>query len=164
MSDFKDSGIRKAILMAGGFGTRLRPLTINIPKPLVPMMNRPMMHHIANLLKNYGVKEITSLLYYQPEHIRNYFGDGKKFGFKMNYIQADADYGTAGSVRNAHEFIDGRFVVISGDVLTDFDLAKAVAFHQERGAKATMILTRVKNPLQFGVVITDKDGKVTRFL
>ncbi len=164
MSDFKDSGIRKAILMAGGFGTRLRPLTINIPKPLVPMMNRPMMHHIVNLLKNYGVKEITSLLYYQPEHIRNYFGDGKKFGFKMNYIQADADYGTAGSVRNAYDFIDGRFIVISGDVLTDFDLAKAVAYHQERGAKATMVLTRVKNPLQFGVVITDKDGKVTRFL
>jgi mannose-1-phosphate guanylyltransferase / phosphomannomutase len=159
-----DSGIRKAIIMAGGFGTRLRPLTMSIPKPLVPMMNRPMMHHIANLLSSYGVKEITSMLYYQPEHIRQYFGDGKKFGFKMNYMQSDADYGTAGSVRMAADFVDDKFIVISGDVLTDFNLADAVKFHESRNAKATMILTRVKNPLQFGVVITEKDGKVTRFL
>ncbi len=156
--------VRKAIIMAGGFGTRLRPLTINIPKPLVPMMQKPMMHHITNLLKEYGVKEITSLLYYQPDAIRNYFGDGRKFGVKMNYIQSDADYGTAGSVRNAYEFIDERFIIISGDVLTDFDLSKALDFHVRRGAKATMILTRVKNPLAFGVVITEKDGKVSRFL
>jgi mannose-1-phosphate guanylyltransferase/phosphomannomutase len=159
-----ESTIRKAIIMAGGFGTRLRPLTINIPKPLVPMMQKPMMHHIANLLKAHGVKEITALLYFQPDAIRNYFGDGRKFGLKMNYIQADADYGTAGSVRNAYEFIDDRFIVISGDVLTDFDLSKAVEFHIKRNAKATMILTRVKNPLAFGVVITEKDGRVSRFL
>lgn len=159
-----DSGIRKAIIMAGGFGTRLRPLTINIPKPLVPMMQKPMMHHIVNLLKAHGVREITSLLYFQPDAIRNYFGDGRKFGIKMNYIQSDADYGTAGSVRNAYEFIDERFIVISGDVLTDFDLSKALDFHIKRNAKATMILTRVKNPLAFGVVITEKDGRVSRFL
>jgi len=156
--------IEKAIIMAGGFGTRLRPLTMNLPKPLVPMMQRPMMHHIANLLKKYGVKEITSMLYYQPESIREYFGDGKKFGYKMHYILSDADYGTAGSVRNAYDFVDGRFVVISGDVLTDFDLSKAIEFHVKKGALATMVLTHVKNPLQFGVVITDKDGKITRFL
>jgi Nucleoside-diphosphate-sugar pyrophosphorylase involved in lipopolysaccharide biosynthesis/translation initiation factor 2B, gamma/epsilon subunits (eIF-2Bgamma/eIF-2Bepsilon) len=115
-----ESTIRKAIIMAGGFGTRLRPLTINIPKPLVPMMQKPMMHHIANLLKAHGVKEITALLYFQPDAIRNYFGDGRKFGLKMNYIQADADYGTAGSVRNAYEFIDDRlssFLVMCSPIL-----------------------------------------------
>jgi len=163
MGDNKFS-IDKAIIMAGGFGTRLRPLTLNIPKPLVPMMQRPMMHHIADLLKKYGVKEITSMLYYQPEAIKEYFGDGSKFGYKMHYIMSDADYGTAGSVRNAYDFVDGRFIVISGDVLTDFDLSKAIEFHESRGAMATMVLTHVKNPLQFGVVITDKDGRITRFL
>ncbi len=156
--------IDKAIIMAGGFGTRLRPLTLNIPKPLVPMMQRPMMHHIADLLKKYGVSEITSMLYYQPESIKQYFGDGSKFGYKMHYVMSDADYGTAGSVRNAYDFVDGRFIVISGDVLTDFDLSKAIEFHESRGAMATMVLTHVKNPLQFGVVITDKDGRITRFL
>ena len=160
----KQHSIDKAIIMAGGFGTRLRPLTLNIPKPLVPMMQRPMMHHIANLLKKYGVSEITSMLYYQPESIKQYFGDGSKFGYKMHYVMSDADYGTAGSVRNAYDFVDGRFIVISGDVLTDFDLSKAIEFHESRGAMATMVLTHVKNPLQFGVVITDKDGRITRFL
>ncbi|MDX2128778.1 MAG: sugar phosphate nucleotidyltransferase [Chloroherpetonaceae bacterium] len=159
-----DISIKKAVIMAGGFGTRLRPLTMNIPKPLVPMMQKPMMHHIVNLLKQYGIKEITSMLFYQPDAIRDYFGDGKKVGVKMHYIQSDADYGTAGSVRNAADLIDERFIVISGDVLTDFNLAKAMEFHQKRGAKATMILTRVKNPVQFGVVITEPDGKVSRFL
>lgn len=150
--------------MAGGFGTRLRPLTCNIPKPMVPMMNKPMMAHIVDLLKKYGITEIVSTLFYQPEIITAHFGDGSKYGVHMQYRRAEADYGTAGSVRNAADFLDERFIIISGDVLTDFDLAKAVEFHEKKKAKATLVLTRAKNPLAFGVVITNNEGKITRFL
>jgi mannose-1-phosphate guanylyltransferase/phosphomannomutase len=150
--------------MSGGFGTRLRPLTCNIPKPMVPMMNKPMMQHIVDLLKKHGITEIVSTLFYQPDIITKHFGDGSKFGIKMQYRKAEADYGTAGSVRNAADFLDERFIIISGDVLTDFDLTKAIQFHEEKKAKATLVLTRATNPLAFGVVITDNSGKITRFL
>ena len=154
----------KAVIMAGGFGTRLRPLTCNLPKPMAPMGNRPMMHHIVNLLKGLEVREILSLLYYQPESISGYFGNGSAFDIEMFYVQSEADYGTAGSVRNASEFLDEQFVVISGDVLTDIDLTHALNFHKEKGAKATLVLTRVPDPLAFGVVMTNDEGKITRFL
>ncbi|HOJ04799.1 MAG TPA: sugar phosphate nucleotidyltransferase [Bacteroidota bacterium] len=155
----------KAVIMAGGFGTRLRPLTCNIPKPMVPMANRPMMLHIVDLLKEHGFNDIISLLFYHPQVIRNYFGEGSDFGISMQYMLAEADFGTAGSVRNALEKIgDDRIIVISGDVLTDFDLTDAIRFHEEKGADATIVLTRVPNPLQFGVVIVDDEGNITRFL
>lgn len=150
--------------MAGGFGTRLRPLTCNVPKPMAPMVNRPMMHHIVNLLTKLDIREVLSLLYYQPEVITSYFGNGSAFGIDMHYVQSEADFGTAGSVRNAYEFLDERFVIISGDVLTDIDLSKAIAFHEEKKAKATIVLTRVADPLAYGVVMTNEEGKITRFL
>jgi len=150
--------------MSVGFGTRLRPLTCNIPKPMVPMMNVPMMLHIVRLLKKYGITDIVATLFYQPEIITSFFGDGSAFGVSMQYRKAEADYGTAGSVRNAGDFLNERFIVISGDVLTDFDLSKAIAYHEKKKAKATLVLTHAKNPLQFGVVITNSDGKITRFL
>ncbi len=156
--------MKKAVIMAGGFGTRLRPLTMNIPKPMVPIVNIPMMEHIVNLLKKHGIKDIVSLLYFQPEKITSYFEDGSRFGIHMDYVQATADYGTAGSVKNAYEYLKERFIIISGDVLTDFDLTKAVEFHISKGAKATILLTRVDTPLQYGIVMTDEDGKITRFL
>lgn len=155
----------KAIIMAGGFGTRLRPLTCNIPKPMVPMVNRPMMMHIIDLLKLHGFHDVISLLFYHPNAIREHFGEGRDFGISMQYMHAEADFGTAGSVRNAYEKIgDERVLIISGDVLTDFDLSEAIRFHEEKGADATIVLTRVPNPLQFGVVIVDEDGNITRFL
>jgi len=154
----------KAVIMAGGFGTRLRPLTCNTPKPMVPVMNKPMMHHIVNLLKIHGITDMISTLFYSPEAISTYFGDGLAFGVKMGYVKAEADYGTAGSVRNATKGMHERILVISGDVLTDFDLTKAIQFHEARKSKATIVLTHAKNPLQFGVVITSDDGKITRFL
>lgn len=154
----------KAVIMSGGFGTRLRPLTCNIPKPMVPMMNKPMMEHIVDLLKKHGITDIVATLFYQPEIIKDYFSDGSKFGIKMQYRKAEADYGTAGSVRNAADFLNERFIIISGDVLTDFDLEKAIEFHEKKKAKATLVLTHVVNPLSFGVVITDAGGKITRFL
>ncbi|HEX9828680.1 MAG TPA: sugar phosphate nucleotidyltransferase, partial [Bacteroidota bacterium] len=154
----------KAVIMAGGFGTRLRPLTCNIPKPMVPMVNRPMMEHIIMLLRDHGITEHIATLFYQPENITNYFGDGSDFGVKLQYRKAEADFGTAGSVRNAKDFLDQRFLVISGDVLTDFDLTAAIKFHESKKAMATIVLTRAVNPLQFGVVLARDDGKITRFL
>lgn len=152
------------MIMAGGFGTRLKPLTCNLPKPMVPMANKPMMERIIELLKRHGITEIIPLLYYQPEKIKNYFGDGSKFGVNINYVQASEDYGTAGSVRNAQDHLDERFIVISGDLLTDFDLTAALNFHQQKKAALTVLLTRVKDPLSYGVVLTDQEGRIVRFL
>lgn len=154
----------KAVIMAGGFGTRLRPLTSNTPKPMVPMMNRPMMHHIVALLRKHGITDLISSLFYSPDAITSYFGDGSRHGVTMNYVRADSDYGTAGSVRNATKGSHERILVISGDVLTDFDLTAAIRAHEEKSARATIVLTRAQNPLPFGVVITRDDGKITRFL
>ncbi len=154
----------KAVIMAGGFGTRLRPLTCNIPKPMVPMLNKPMMEHIVELLKKHGITDMISTLYYQPEVIASYFDDGHRFGISMQYLRAEADFGTAGSVRNARGFLDQRFIIISGDVFTDFDLTAAIRFHEEKKAKATIVLTHASNPLQYGVVLTHDNGKISRFL
>ena len=154
----------QAVIMAGGFGTRLRPITCSIPKPMALVANRPMLSHIIELLKKHGFNDLTMMLYYQPEIIKNYFKDGKDLGVSIKYLRPEADLGTAGSVGFARENITGTFLVISGDVLTDFDISKAIEFHKKKKAIATMVLTRVENPLQFGVVITDKDGKVERFL
>ncbi len=155
---------RKAVIMAGGFGTRLRPLTVSLPKPMVPVANLPMMEHIVYLLRRYGFTQLMALLYFFPEKITSYFGNGGQFGVSMDYMMAEADYGTAGSVRNAYEFLDERFLVISGDVLCDFNLEEAWQYHQEKGADATIVLTRVENPLPFGIVMLDEDGRIVRFL
>ncbi len=154
----------KAVIMAGGFGTRLRPLTISVPKPMVSVANVPMMEHVVSLLKKHGMKDIISLLYYQPEAITDYFGNGAGFGVKMDYIKTDADLGTAGAVGAARGKINGTFLVISGDVICDFDLNSALDFHKRRKALATIVLTRVKDPLQYGIVITKKDGRISSFL
>ncbi len=154
----------KSVIMAGGFGTRLRPLTHNVPKPMIPMANKPMMEHIVDLLREHGITDLVTLLHFQPELIESHFGDGADFGVRMTYVGATEDYGTAGAVKNAEKYLDGPFLVISGDVLTDFDLGAAVAFHRERAADLTILLTRVENPLQYGVVITEPDGRISRFL
>jgi mannose-1-phosphate guanylyltransferase/phosphomannomutase len=150
--------------MAGGFGTRLRPLTINMPKPMVPIGNLPMMEHVVNLLRKHGFDEILSLLFFQAEIIKNHFKDGKKFGVKMDYLLPDQDYGTAGSVRYAADFCNETVLVISGDVLTDFDLANAFNFHKEKQGDATILLTRMENPLAYGIIITNTEDRITRFL
>ncbi|MEE8575702.1 MAG: NDP-sugar synthase, partial [candidate division Zixibacteria bacterium] len=154
----------KAILMAGGFGTRLRPLTINQAKPMVPVGNIPIMEHVVSLLASYGITDITSLLYFQPEDIKNYFGDGSRFGVSMNYVIPDADYGTAGAVRCALDKLDDSVLVISGDLITGFDLGDAMKWHSEQRAEATILLTHIENPLPYGIVITNPDGRIVRFL
>lgn len=151
--------------MAGGFGTRLRPLTMNIPKPMVPIVNIPIMHRIITLLKKNGITDIVALVYYQPDVIMNYFKDGKDFGVNITYVRAEADFGTAGSVKNAENFIgEDEFLVISGDVLTDIDLSKAIEYHHDKKSKATIVITRVKNPLPYGIVIVRDNGEIIRFL
>ena len=156
--------LMKAVVMAGGFGTPLRPLTCNLPKPMVPMDNRPMMEHILTLLEKHQFNDLICMLYFSPDDIRGYFQDGKKFDVKMKYLVPTGDLGTAGCVKFAEEDLDETFVVMSGDVLTDFDLTDALKFHKEKKSLATLVLTRVTNPLQYGVVIIDESGRVTRFL
>lgn len=154
----------KAVIMAGGEGTRLRPLTSNLPKPMMPLANRPMMEHIVNLLKDHGFDEIVVTVAFLPQAIRTYFGDGSEFGVRMVYATEETPLGTAGSIRNAMSELDDTFLVISGDVLTDIDLSSIVSFHKERGALATIGLKAVENPLEFGIVITHEDGSIERFL
>ncbi len=153
-----------AIVMAGGFGTRMRPLTCNIPKPMLPVANRPVMEHGLRLLKKHGFTDVRILLYYHPEVIREFFGDGKSLGLNLTYVTTETDLGTAGAVRYAQKESGDAALVISGDVLTDFDLTKVLATHKERASPATLVLTRVTNPLQYGVVITDANQRITRFL
>ncbi|OGB89159.1 hypothetical protein A2625_02430 [candidate division WOR-1 bacterium RIFCSPHIGHO2_01_FULL_53_15] len=154
----------KAIVLAGGLGTRLHPLTVNIPKPMIPVANQPLMEYVVYLLRKHKIKDITALLYHQPETIKDYFGDGKKFGVNISYVEAKEDYGTAGAVRFAAQNFAEPFLVISADLITDFDLAEIIKFHNDKQAMATLVLTRVANPLQYGIVITGKDGRIKHFL
>ncbi|HWI64923.1 MAG TPA: sugar phosphate nucleotidyltransferase [Symbiobacteriaceae bacterium] len=154
----------KAVVMAGGEGTRLRPLTVNRPKPMVPVVGRPVMEHIVGLVRRHGIDEIVATLHYLPDVIQDYFGDGSEFGVKMKYTVEVTPLGTAGSVRMSAHDLTETFIVISGDALTDMDLTDLIRFHKEKGAVATLALTRVPNPLEFGVVITDGAGRIVRFL
>ncbi|MFC2015952.1 sugar phosphate nucleotidyltransferase [Chloroflexota bacterium] len=154
----------KAVVMAGGEGSRLRPLTIGRPKPMVPMVSKPVMGHILDLLKQHDITEVVITLHFMPEVIQSYFGDGQPFGMDIHYAIEETPLGTAGSVKNAQEFLDEPFIIISGDAVTDIDLQKVIAFHQEKGAEATLTLYRVPNPLEYGVIITDAEGRITQFL
>jgi mannose-1-phosphate guanylyltransferase / phosphomannomutase len=157
----------KAVIMAGGQGTRLRPLTSNQPKPMIPIVNVPCMEHIVNLLKKHGFTDIVVTLQFMPEEIRDYFGDGSEWGVDIRYSVEDAPAGTAGSVKMAEQQLGlagERFLIISGDALTDADLTSLLRFHEEKGSEATMVLKSVENPLDFGIVIVEEDGRVSRFL
>lgn len=154
----------KAVIMAGGEGSRLRPLTCSRPKPMVPVANKPVMQHIVELLKKHGFEDIAVTLLYMPEAIKEYFDDGRDYGVNIFYFIEDTPLGTAGSVKNAEEFLDDTFIVISGDALTDADLRKALEFHNAKGSIATLLLKKVDIPLEYGVVVTDDEGRITRFL
>ncbi|MGI5169790.1 sugar phosphate nucleotidyltransferase [Spirillospora sp. CA-253888] len=155
----------KAVVMAGGEGTRLRPMTANQPKPLLPLINRPIMEHVLRLLKRHGLDETVVTVQFLAALIRNYFGDGEELGMSLSYATEEVPLGTAGSVRNAADALrDDRFLVISGDALTDIDLTDMVRFHEENGALVTIGLKRVPNPLEFGIIIVDEAGRIQRFL
>ncbi len=154
----------KAVVMAGGEGTRLRPLTSNQPKPMVPVVGKPCMEHILDLLRGHGFEDVIVTLAFLPQAIKSHFGNGEELEMSIEYSLEESPMGTAGSVRLAATRLDGTFLVISGDALTDFDLGEIVAFHREKGAAATIALKAVPNPLEFGIVVTDEDGRIERFL
>jgi mannose-1-phosphate guanylyltransferase/phosphomannomutase len=154
----------KAVVMAGGEGTRLRPLTSNQPKPMVPIVGKPCMEHILDLLKRHGLNEVVVTLAFMPQAIRAYFGDGSSLDMDIDYSVEEQPLGTAGSVRLAHERLTEPFLVISGDALCDVDLTSLVEAHRAKGAAVTIGLKAVDNPLEFGIVVTDDDGRVERFL
>ncbi len=154
----------KAIIMAGGHGTRLRPLTCTSPKPMARILNRPVMEHILLLLKKHGITDIGVTLMYLPEQIRSYFGDGSAWGVRLTYFLEETPLGTAGSVKNTGDFLDDDFLVLSGDALTDADLSAFIAYHKAKGAEASLLLKRMDIPLSYGVVVTDGEGRIVRFL
>ncbi|MEO8744925.1 MAG: sugar phosphate nucleotidyltransferase [Candidatus Dormiibacterota bacterium] len=154
----------KAVVMAGGEGSRLRPLTSRQPKPMVPVAGRPIMEHILLHLKRHQMRDIVATVQYLGASIRNYFGDGSEQGVALTYSVEDSPLGTAGSVMLARQQLTEPFVVISGDSLTDIDLAAAARFHRERRAIATIVLKPVPNPLEYGVVVVDDGGAVQRFI
>jgi mannose-1-phosphate guanylyltransferase/phosphomannomutase len=154
----------KAVVMAGGEGTRLRPLTSNQPKPMVPIVGKPCMEHILELLKEHGFDDVMVTLAFMPQAIRSYFGTGDTLGMNVEYSVEESPLGTAGSVRLASDRLDETFLVISGDALCDVDLTKLVAAHREKGAAVTIGLKSVENPLEFGIVVTDEEGRIERFL
>ena len=154
----------KAVIMAGGKGTRLRPLTSNQPKPMISIVNKPCMEHIVNLIKRHGIEEIVTTLGFMPEVIEAYFGDGSGWGVKMEHSIEEEPMGTAGSVKLAEDKLSERFIVVSGDALTDANLSKAIEFHEKNGAEATLVLQQVDDPSEFGIVVVDDDGRVERFL
>jgi mannose-1-phosphate guanylyltransferase/phosphomannomutase len=154
----------KAVIMAGGEGTRLRPLTSNQPKPMLPMVNRPLMEHTVLLLKKHGMEDIIVTVQFLASLVRQYFGDGADLGVDFAYATEESPMGTAGSVKNAESALDESFLVVSGDALTDIDLEKVAAYHREKGALVTVVLSRQPNPLEYGIVIADEEGRIERFL
>ena len=150
--------------MAGGEGSRLRPLTINRPKPMVSIVNKPCLGHIFDLLQRHGITDAFVTLQYLASQIQDSFGDGGAVGMDLKYSVEESPLGTGGSVRQIGDALDDTFIVISGDALTDIDLSAVVAFHREKGAAVTLTLYRVPNPLEYGVVITNEDGRITKFL
>jgi mannose-1-phosphate guanylyltransferase/phosphomannomutase len=154
----------KAVVMAGGEGSRLRPLTIGRPKPMVPMVSKPVMAHILDLLKRHGITDVIVTLHFMPDAIQSYFGDGQSMGMNIHYTIEENPLGTAGSVKHAERFLDEPFLIISGDAVTDINLTEVIAFHQAKKAEATLTLSRVPNPLEYGVIVTDPAGRVVQFL
>jgi NDP-sugar pyrophosphorylase family protein len=153
----------KSVILAGGEGTRLRPLTLTVPKPVVPIVDRPLLEHQLDLLSSAGVSDVVFSVAYRPEKVQAIFGDGRRFGKRILYAVEESPLGTGGAVKNAEPNLDDLTVVLNGDILTDVDMKAVVAEHRASGASATLVLTPVANPAAFGLVETDPDGRVVRF-
>lgn len=154
----------KAVILVGGEGTRLRPLTYDIPKPMVPIVNKPYMEHQIDFLMQHGFREIVFALGYKSEALENYFGDGQRWGARFWHVVEDEPLGTAGAVKNVEALLDDTFLVFNGDVVCGIDLSGIVRLHKERGAVGTIALTPVENPSPYGVVVTDPSGRVQTFI
>jgi len=156
--------LEQAVILVGGQGTRLQPLSYHMPKSMMPVLNRPFLEHILAYLKNYGVGEVILTLSHLPEVIQGHLGDAANRGIRLSYALEDSPLGTAGAVKNAEAHLTGTFAVLNGDIFTDLDLADLVTFHRHKGARVTIALTYVDNPSAFGVVETEGDGRVSRFI
>ena len=150
--------------MAGGKGTRLRPLTLVRPKPMIPLANKPIIEYIVDRLNKFGFKDIIMTLNYMSTNIKKHFKDGSKLGVNIRYSVEKWPLGTGGSVKKAEKYIDDTFMVVSGDVLTDINFKDVLKFHKEKNALATMVLTEVEDPSHFGIAVMDKESKITEYL
>jgi mannose-1-phosphate guanylyltransferase / phosphomannomutase len=154
----------KAVVMAGGLGSRLRPLTTNCPKTMLPLVNKPVLGHILGWLKQHRVQEVFLAVGHLSGQIRNYVGDGRRLGLNVRYVEEDVPLGTAGSIKNARPYLGHEpFLVISGDVVSDIDLGRLYRFHREKEALVTLALTHIENPRDCGVVGTDARGRINYF-
>ncbi len=154
----------KAVILIGGMGTRLRPLTCQTPKPLLPIVNRPFLEYQLDLLKKHGIRDVMLCVAYLPDAFREHFGDGKKWGMKIRYVHEKEPLGTGGAIRNAAGFIDAPVFILNGDILTDIDLTAMARMHKTNKSGVTIALTRVKDPSMYGLVETGKKGRIIRFL
>src|SRR5215467_12599309 len=154
----------KGLILAGGKGTRLRPLTLNTPKPIVPVANAPFLLYQIGLMRSGGIGEVILSLSYQPRKIEELLKDGSDYDVRIRYAVEATPLGTGGAFKNAEEYIDSSTVVFNGDVLTGLDLSAVIKQHQRAGAVATIVLTPVDNPSAYGLVETDSDGWVKRFV
>lgn len=153
----------KALFLAGGKGTRLRPITDDLPKPMIPIMGKPLLEWNIENLKNHGIDEVVLSTCYKSHKIENYFGDGKKLGVKISYISEDMPLGTGGAIKNAEKFFAATFLVFNADILSDIDISDMIRFHRAKGALATIAVTRVDNPSAYGVIEHDEKGYITAF-
>ncbi len=163
MKSLKLSGPKKAVILAGGKGTRLRPITYEIPKPMVPVQGRPILEHLINLLRKYDIRDVTLSIGYLGEKVKEYFGDGSKWGIKIRYVEEKEPLGTAGSLYYAREWLDEPFIMLNGDNLINIDLLSFFHFHKKHGGLATIALTTVEDPTSFGVAVLE-GPRITRFV
>jgi mannose-1-phosphate guanylyltransferase len=153
----------KGMILAGGLSTRLYPLTLDLPKPLVPVLDRPVVGHVIEYLRKYGIDDIVINVHYFPEAVTSYVGDGSRWGVRVFYLHEPELMGSAGAVRQVADRFSDTFVVIGCDDVTDIDLASALHFHRERSAEATIVLAEVPDVSQYGAVIVDNNGRITEF-
>lgn len=154
----------KAIILVGGEGLRLRPLTCNVPKPMVPVANKPFLEHVIDNLKRHNIREVILAICYLPGRIQHHFGEGASFGISLTYAFEQVPLGTGGAVKNAESYLDDTFVVLNGDILTDLDITDMLSFHRSCRAKATIALTPVEDPTSYGVVEVDEQSRVRSFI
>src|SRR5947209_10612041 len=154
----------QAVILVGGEGTRLRPLTSTVPKPIVPLVDRPFLAYMLEWLKGHGIDDIVLAMGYLPTAVRNVLGDGSAYGVRLRYVEEPDPRGTAGALKYAEDLLDERFLMLNGDVLTDVDITAQVALHEATGATGTLGLVEVDDPSAYGLVLCDGGGAVTGFL
>jgi len=154
----------KALILIGGFGTRLEPLTITTPKSMVPVINAPFLEYLLKRLKNCGIREVVFSLGHLPAAVLEYFGDGQKLGLHIEYVVEESPLGTGGGIKNAERYLDETFLVINGDVFTDIDIKQMEEFHAKKRAMATIALIPVEDPSRYGIIDTGTDGRVRQFI